>query len=89
MKKSKIERRFNYWIAVFLGFSVAAIIFGFEILDKFLEFKTMLPISIVEFFILTVVVFIAEYKFTNRFLALELKEENCRFIRKAKKILLD
>ena len=86
-KKGKLERGFTYWEAVFLGFFISAIMIGFEILNKFLNTEDFDKFQIMEFIVLAVLTIKSIREFRNRLLALDLKEEDCRSIKKARELL--
>jgi xanthine/uracil permease len=90
-KKSSLERSNNYWTAVFLGFAVAAILFGFNLINSIIynigNQEDDIPdykLEFTEFVILAVLVVISIIKMNSRLIAIELKENKVTSLKKAK-----
>ena len=88
-KKNDLERGFNWYSAVFLGFVISTIMFGIENINEFLFGKTNIAwIKFIEFLILLFLTLYIGNKVECRLSAIGLKNEKITSLTKAKKLLI-
>jgi len=90
-RKSRLEKRYNYWNSIFLGFDIAIILFLLDTLILFIKnsFETNLEfwVRIGGALFLVIFVFSSLKKAEDRLSAIALKEENIISLKKARKYL--